>query len=67
MRASFQISSPDGLTAFVLATTTDLGDVSLLRFLAVFTTILAVLFRRTVASGMGTFTYLIICHEIHPF
>ena len=48
------------LTAVVLAITTYLGDMRLLGFLAVFTAILAVLFARTITSGMRAFIRLVL-------
>jgi hypothetical protein len=51
------------LTAGVLAITTYLGDMRLLCFLAVFTAILAVLFGRTIASGMSACICLVLCHK----
>jgi len=50
------------LTTVVLAITAYLGDVRFFGFLAVFTAILAVLFRRAIASWMRAFIWL--CHKI---
>ena len=49
-----------GLTAGVLAIATYLGDMRLLGFLAIFTAILAVLFGRTIASGMRALVCLVL-------
>jgi hypothetical protein len=51
------------LTTVVLAITTYLGDMRLLGFLAVFAAILAVLFGRTITSGMCAFICLVLCHK----
>lgn len=63
----FLITLRDGLTAGVLAITTYLGHMGLLGVLAVFTAILAVLFRWTIASWMSAFVYLVLCHNYPAF
>jgi hypothetical protein len=50
-------------TGVVFATATYFGDVSLLSFLAVFATILAVWLGRAIARRMDALVFLIVCHE----
>jgi hypothetical protein len=47
----------------VLAITADFHYVGLLGFLAVFAAVLAILFGRTIASGMCAFCFLVLRHK----
>lgn len=51
------------LATGMLAITTYFHYVRLLGILAVLTTILAIFFRRAIASGMRAFVFLVLCHN----